>query len=63
MKFNHANSYDLSDDDEMPLEDQLSLTAAQNPLLTTAEIVVLTKSMVIPTESGIYREKRKPVPG
>ena len=35
---------DHESDDDMPLEDQLRMTAVLNPCLTTDEIVVLTNA-------------------
>lgn len=40
---------DHNSDDDMPLEDQLRLTAVENPCLTTDEIVVLTNAQHAPS--------------
>lgn len=43
-------------DDDMPLEDQLRLTAIKNPCLTTDEIVVLTNAQAVSTRSASNRK-------
>jgi hypothetical protein len=61
MKTTIQNDRDEFDDDSMPLEDQLRLTAVQNPCLLTNEVVVLTNAQAA-AHKGVSRAKRAPVP-
>jgi hypothetical protein len=61
MKTTMQNERDEFDDDSMPLEDQLRLTAARNPCLLTSEVVVLANDTSA-ANKGVSRAKRAPVP-